>query len=313
MPDQLGGASARNEASRQKSAFSLPSITLPKGGGAIHGMGEKFSANPATGAAALSIRIFATPNRADFYPKLSLSYDSASGNGHFGFGWGLSVPAITRKTDKGLPKYRDDQNSDVFILSGVEDLVPAFKLIGGNWTEDTYTASAGGSSFLVQRYRPRVEAPFLRIERWRDEATGDTHWRAVSKDNLTSIYGRTSQSRIADPNDPSRVFSWLLDNTYDDRGNTAVYQYKAEDSVNVPDTMHERNRSVTANRCIKRILYGNTAPYYAADGLPLPVNWYFELVFDYGRARSGDPHSRRNRALDLPARSVFQLSLYFRS
>jgi hypothetical protein len=37
--------------------------------------------------------------------RLSLAYDSGQGNGPFGFGWSLSVPAIARKTDKGLPQY----------------------------------------------------------------------------------------------------------------------------------------------------------------------------------------------------------------
>ena len=35
---------------------------------------------------------------------LSLAYDSGAGNGPFGFGWRLSLPSITRKTDKGLPR-----------------------------------------------------------------------------------------------------------------------------------------------------------------------------------------------------------------
>ena len=46
------------------------------------------------------------------------------GNGPFGLGWNLSLPLITRKTDKGLPRYNDDEESDVFILSDAEDLVP---------------------------------------------------------------------------------------------------------------------------------------------------------------------------------------------
>jgi Salmonella virulence plasmid 65kDa B protein len=50
-----------------------------------------------------------------------------SGNGPFGLGWKLSLPEITRKTDKGLPKYQDAEESDVFILSGAEDLVPALR------------------------------------------------------------------------------------------------------------------------------------------------------------------------------------------
>src|SRR5271165_603060 len=91
-----------------------PSLSLPKGGGAIHGIGEKFSVNPANGTASFSVPIFTTPSRSKFYPQLSLSYDSGSGNGPFGLGWKLSVPSVTRKTDKGLPRYRDAENSDLF-------------------------------------------------------------------------------------------------------------------------------------------------------------------------------------------------------
>src|SRR5229473_7276822 len=103
---------------------SLPAISLPKGGGAIRGIGEKFAINPVTGTGALSVPIFSSPGRSGFGPELTLSYDSGSGNGVFGFGWHLNVPSIIRKTDKGLPRYLDAEESDVFILAGAEDLVP---------------------------------------------------------------------------------------------------------------------------------------------------------------------------------------------
>jgi hypothetical protein len=111
----------------KENPLKLPSISLPKGGGAIRGIGEKFAANPVTGTGSLSIPIFTSPGRSGFGPQLSLSYDSGSGNGPFGFGWSLSLPSITRKTDKGLPKYLDLEESDEFLLSGAEDLVPVFK------------------------------------------------------------------------------------------------------------------------------------------------------------------------------------------
>jgi hypothetical protein len=104
--------------------LAAPSISLPKGGGAIRGMGEKFAANPVTGTGSMSVPIPTGPGRSGFGPQLSLSYDAGAGNGPFGFGWSLSLPAITRKTDKGLPQYRDAEESDVFILSGAEGLVP---------------------------------------------------------------------------------------------------------------------------------------------------------------------------------------------
>ncbi len=69
--------------------------------------------------------VFTSPGRGGFHPELTLQYDSGRGNGPFGVGGSLSVPRITRKTDKGLPRYADGvaQDSDTFILSGAEDLV----------------------------------------------------------------------------------------------------------------------------------------------------------------------------------------------
>ena len=67
-------------------------ISLPKGGGAIRGMGEKFAANPVTGTGSMTVPIATSPGRCGFGPQLSLSYDSGAGNGPFGFGWSLSLP-----------------------------------------------------------------------------------------------------------------------------------------------------------------------------------------------------------------------------
>src|SRR3954447_13061070 len=87
----------------QADASLIPSISLPKGGGAIQGIGEKFGANPVTGTASMTLPIAISPSH--FGPTLALSYDSGAGNGPFGLGWSLSASAITRKTDKGLPQY----------------------------------------------------------------------------------------------------------------------------------------------------------------------------------------------------------------
>jgi Salmonella virulence plasmid 65kDa B protein len=118
-----GDPNKETPASEEQST-SAPAISLPKGGGAIKGTGEKFGVNPVNGSSTLSVPVFTTPGRSKFSPDLSLSYDSGNGNGPFRFGWHLSVPSITRKTDKGLPCYFDAEESDVYILSGAEDLVP---------------------------------------------------------------------------------------------------------------------------------------------------------------------------------------------
>ena len=83
----------------------LPALSAPKGGGAIRGMGEKFAVNAATGSASLGVPLPISPGRGGFGPQLELSYDGGNGNGPFGLGFHLSVPSISRKTDKGLPLY----------------------------------------------------------------------------------------------------------------------------------------------------------------------------------------------------------------
>ncbi|MCC6140601.1 MAG: toxin [Nitrospira sp.] len=262
-----------------------PSISLPKGGGAVRGIGEKFAANPVTGTGSMSVPIATSPGRSGFGPQLALSYDSGSGNGPFGLGWNLSLPSIARKTDKGLPRYRDTEESDVFILSGAEDLVPALNPDGSRH-KDVTTAPG----YTIARYRPRIEGLFARIERWTNATDpGDTCWRSISKDNVTTWYGKTSQSRIADPSDPAHGFSWLICESYDDKGNAIVYEYAAEDSRNVDlGQAHERNRIRTANRYVKRIKYGNRVSRLVQPDLR-QAEWLFEVVLDYGDHDVGAP------------------------
>lgn len=264
-------------------AFSAPSISLPKGGGALRGVGEKFAANPVTGTGAMTVPIATSPGRSGFGPQLALSYDSGAGNGPFGIGWSLGLPAITRKTEKGLPQYRDAEESDVFLLSGAEDLVPMLELRNGAWVRQSIERTLAGVAYVVHRYRPRVEGLFSRIERWTRKQDGDTHWRSISKDNITTLYGRTSESRVADPDDPGRVFSWLISQSYDDKGNAIVYDYVAEDGANVDVAQaHEGNRtSRSANRYLKRIRYGNTPSRLIQPDLSQAA-WLFEVLFDYG-------------------------------
>lgn len=281
----------------------LPTLSLPKGGGAIRGIGEKFTTNPVTGTGSLSVPIATSPGRGGFGPGLSLSYDSGSGNAPFGIGWTLSTPSITRKTDKGLPRYFDGEESDVFVLSGAEDLVPARLGDGADAPLDAFERDG----FLVQRYRPRTEGLFARIERWRHATTGDTHWQATTRDNVLNIYGRSSEARIADPEDPaSHVFSWLLEETRDDRGNVARYTYKAENGAEVdPGQLSEASRFevspngtrtfiATAQRYLRRIQYGNRTVLLDRTE-PAPTkdeDYLFEVVLDYGEYAAPDDPDR---------------------
>jgi hypothetical protein len=320
MAEDAGQDSNGKATAEQKGYYSPPAaVELPKGGGAIRGIGEKFSVNPVTGTGSLSVPIFTTPGRSGFSPQLSLSYDSGGGNGAFGLGWNLSVPSVSRKTDKGLPRYFDGEDADVFILSGAEDLVPvlAWEEVSKQWDEEQVPDKTEGTeTFTIRRYRPRIEGLFARIERWQDKRTGAIHWRSVSKDNITSIYGRSPDllhSQIADPADKSRVFKWLLEASYDDRGNLIVYEYKSEDAANVDMSAvqegHRTDQDYEANVYLKRIWYGNRTPYRQATNAPrkdyLDIiregedDWLFQVVFDYGEHGADDPRLDQSNWQDL--------------
>lgn len=260
----------------------VPTLEFPKSGGAIKGIGEKFTPNPATGAGSFSVPIGVTAGRGA--PQLSLSYNSGSGNGPFGMGWQMTIPQISRKTERQLPTYNDAQQEDVFMLSGAEDLIPKYFRNGSDWLPETLDRTLAGEPYLVERYLPRTEGLFARIERWTNKNTGDRHWRSVTGANVTSIYGENANSRIADPNQPQRVFSWLLCKTFDSKGNITLYEYKQEDNVAVSNQHAElrRRQKTQPQRYLKRILYGNQQHGVSEDFL-------FQVVLDYGEHDSDQP------------------------
>ncbi|MEJ7608866.1 MAG: SpvB/TcaC N-terminal domain-containing protein [Bryobacteraceae bacterium] len=218
-------------------------------------------------------------------------------------GWQLSIPRITCKTEKGLPQYDD---SDVFVMSGTEDLVPSLRRVVDPISgEETWIPEdpINRPFHTVNRYVPRTEGLFARIERWENTATGEVHWRAITRDNVTSIYGGTPSTRIADPENERRVYEWLLQETFDATGNHILYEYARdnpllytnEDSNLRLDAIFERNRNAT-QLYIRRICYGNLPnPLLNESGNAITYEdgkevgqqrgerrYAYELIFDYG-------------------------------
>lgn len=175
-----------------------PALTLRKDGSAIRSIGEN-SRRVDIGSASVSAPNSTRLWRADFGPALSMSYDSLAGNGPCGLGWTLSQPAITRKTDPGLPRYGDWNESDVFILFGAGDLVPELGVNGARLEDAT-----SGPGYRIYRYRPRIEGAFARVARWTHrENPGDPHWRVAFRDNVLPIrpFRKTRRSEHGDPLD----------------------------------------------------------------------------------------------------------------
>ena len=202
------------------------SINVPKGGGALTGMGETFQPDLHTGTGNLTVPIPLPAGRRGLTPSLSLAYSTGAGNGPFGLGWSMSVPLVSRRTDRGIPRY--DDTRDTFVLSGAEELVPV--------PLGTAIPPAGASGITLSRYRPRTEAGFARITHL--TGNGDDYWEVWAKDGLRSRYGTPQPQPTGaapdwtDPavivNHTGGIFTWLLTETVDPLGNRIAYRYTGD-------------------------------------------------------------------------------------
>jgi RHS repeat-associated protein len=254
-----------------KSGASEQIISLPQGGGALQGIGEKFSPDLFTGTGNFTVPIALPPGRNGFQPQLNLVYSTGNGNGLFGLGWNLSIPGVSRKTSHGVPRYRDYDpdvtERDTLILSGAEDLVPI--------------SDAGPG---ITQYRPRTEGLFARIEHHKEAS--HNYWEVRSKDGLTSIYGDDPtepqnyasgwvppaiSSVLAKPADPSRIYAWKLSLTKDPFGNRIEYFYKRS----ITDKDEESKGHNSDQPLLTQIRYGD---FFEPGG---QLRFLITVSFDY--------------------------------
>jgi RHS repeat-associated protein len=242
-------------------------ITTPKGGGAQGGLGEKFSPDLFTGTGNFSVPIALPSGRNGFQPELSLGYSSGNGNSVFGAGWNLSIPGVMRKTSKGIPVY--DDTSDIFVLSGAEDLVPV--------KTEQESITANNIAILHQKtyYRPRTEGLFARIIHHK-KSNGINYWEVRSKDGLISYYGNPdiaadqSDCIISNPEHRTNIFCWSLHKTVDVFGNDILYSYDRELKLNAKGRSYDQIY-------LKKIHYAN----YDDNTQPTGKNYLCEIRFNY--------------------------------
>lgn len=251
------------ENTKDSSSVEVLGLSLPKGGGAISGIGETYTCNPFTGTFQFSLPLPTTPCR-DFTPQVNLTYDSGLGNGVFGIGFMIDLPVINRKVSTGVAKYDE---TDVFIFSQSEELVRTSK-------ESKRVTDLSGIEWEVIFYELKTEGLFSIFEYWK--SLDSSYWRVISKDNVISIYGQDASSRIHDPKNEDKVFSWLIQSSENATGSRIEYEYKKENNSNIGDNLFLHNRCYDGNKYISNIKYGN---YYNEKG---QEKMAFELIFDYG-------------------------------
>ena len=233
-----------------KSGVRPEVVYLPDGPGSIRGYGPDFQPDLPSGTASFDFQL-EMPKGPGGLPSVSMGYDSGSGNSVMGIGWGISMPRIERKTLRPFPRYVDADNGidddfdgdidepderdkiRVYAAGGPENLVEEDDL-----SDDDNLVFPPGEFYFA-----KFEGAFIRYQRIED------YWEGVRPNGTRLEFGKTEATRVVDPDDPARVFAWLLENEIDVNGNVIAYEYERGTD--------EDNR---ATLYLKAIRYGAGAP-----------------------------------------------------
>jgi hypothetical protein len=266
---------------QQSQSVAVTAPSLPKGGGAIPGMGEALGHVGPTGLATMSIPLPISAGRG-YAPALGLTYNSGSGNGIFGLGWNVGVMSISRRTSHGVPQYNAE---DEFIGPDGEVLLPERDASGALVTTSCsqYGDVVLDATYQVTCYFPRVEGAFNRIEYW---ASGSSlFWLLHGADGQLHCLGKNLATRIADPADASHIAVWMLEESVSPAGEHIWYQYQQETADGIVENSVEASRDARSQLYLREVFYGNTtadASLYAWKNSAAQQPWLFSVVFDYG-------------------------------
>ncbi|MFD2884645.1 SpvB/TcaC N-terminal domain-containing protein [Pseudomonas lini] len=260
----------------QDLSITTPSIAKSS---SIATIGKSWGAVGPTGASGFELPIPNSSGRG-WDPQLSLTYSSQAGNGTFGIGWNLGLGQISRRTNKGVPRYTDH---DEIIGHDGEVWMPELDDEGEieSRTESSYNGVGVGEHTVV-RYWPRVESDFALRERWQPQGDVPPFWLVHGSDGSLHVYGKTAASRRSDPDNPLHVGSWRLCESMNAHGEHICFDYKIDDQD--PDPIHDYR----AQCYLHRVFYGNFTAnqnlYAWTVENPAELDWHFSSAVRLWRA-----------------------------
>lgn len=228
------------------------------------------------GAAQYAIPIAVPPGRNGVEPKLSLNYNSRSGNGVAGQGWSLSglsaihrCPRTMAQDGAGKAAAVSLSNNDALCLDG-QRLIPMDA--SGNINAVNLVYGANGT-----HYRTEINS-FSRVTQYGGDLASDAScFKVEHKSGEISYYGGVSDGGLCSGGGSRQVFdglsvplSWNIERELDAVGNSIAYAY------NTPAQYGKGEKLITS------ILYTGTK---TADG-DRRINFHYENRPDADRSRS---------------------------
>lgn len=233
------------------------------------------------GDARLSYPIEVPPGRRGMQPQLAVQYSSGGGNGWMGHGWDIGMQSITIDTRWGVPRYKEDKETETYLLNG-EQLTP----LAHRGEPESREAE--------KVFHTRVEGAFQRIVRHGDSPK-NYWWEVTDKSGTTYFYGGddTTSGPVADSTletDKGNIGKWALHLVRDSNGNEIRYQNtRVKDSGLGNGTIGEPGYQLYLDKIYYTGYQGNKGAY--------------EVGFIRDRQ---DPQSPRRRDVSVDARLGFK-------
>ena len=174
-----------------------------------------------TGAANLSYTIETPPGRQNIQPKISLGYSSDGANGWLGEGWSIPISTIAIETRWGVPRYKNDIETETYILDG-----QMLAMVNDAGVATTAHRDNKVNRKANRQFYPRKQSGFERIIR-KGNATDNYSWEITGKDGTKYTYGSKSSSQLKSAG--GQIAEWKLEKVEDLFGNYMEYHYAAEE------------------------------------------------------------------------------------
>ncbi len=186
-------------------------VSLPEGPGSLEGIGDNAQVAGNMGAMTYGVTLEVVKGFPGVTPALALDYSSLAGNSVVGMGFSFAQPFVERLTNRGLPRYSDEDP----IVFGGDELV---------------RVDAGEPAL----YRARFEKRFARYHWHARHAPDGGYWRVELPDGVQQWFGADPDGRAlpgARVQGAEGVFRWQLVEARDRFGHRLRASYLQRDGL----------------------------------------------------------------------------------
>ena len=192
------------------------------------------------GSAKIIYPIEIPKGRNGLQPDVSLTYNSANGNGLLGYGWSMLQSAITIDTRWGVPRYDASYETEIYTLDGMQCVLkdgnPDLKL---PYQTNIQIVRKTGKVNFVARDTKNCD----KIIRYGDNPK-NYWWEVVGRDGTIRYYGKYAQDKIVNSNcvlkdAHGNIGYWALAEIVDISGNYIRYEYNVSSNSEIyPKTIY---------------------------------------------------------------------------